>query len=112
MSLAQWQAALRREFGREQRFKLKNLGDEPVFSEFEVSNPATKGTYRVAIRGSRRATTTARAPTSPSTRWAPASTSSSRWPNWSGGPDGKRALAAGFQPPYSEMFLRYGAKRE
>jgi hypothetical protein len=33
MSLEEWQVALRREFGREQDFILKNAGDEPVFSE-------------------------------------------------------------------------------
>jgi hypothetical protein len=51
MSLEDWQVALRRDFGRAQRFRLKNLGDEPIFSEFEVANPETKRTYRVAIRG-------------------------------------------------------------
>ena len=51
MSLEQWQVALRRQFGPEQDFKLKNIGNEPIFSEFEVTNPATKRTYRMAIRG-------------------------------------------------------------
>ena len=46
-----WQRQLRRQFGREQKFKVENLGDEPVFSEFRVTNPKTGGTYRVAIRG-------------------------------------------------------------
>src|SRR5574340_475408 len=52
MSLEEWQVALRREFGREQKFRLKNFGSEPLFSEFEVTNPQSGGTYRVAIRGS------------------------------------------------------------
>jgi len=51
MSLEAWQIALRRQFGREQRLRLKNVGREPIFSEFEVTNPQTKRTYRVAIRG-------------------------------------------------------------
>ena len=51
MSLDQWQVALRREFGREQKFRLKNVGDDPIFSEFEVTNPETGRTYHVAIRG-------------------------------------------------------------
>jgi superfamily II DNA or RNA helicase len=46
-----WQRALRRQFGSEQPFELENLGDEPFFSEFRVSNPASNSTYRVAIRG-------------------------------------------------------------
>ncbi len=52
MSLEAWQTALRRQFGREQKFLLKNGGGHPVFSEFEVTNPQTRNTYRVVIRGS------------------------------------------------------------
>ena len=51
MTLDAWQITLRRQFGAEQRFKLKNVGTEPIFSEFNVFNPASKRTYRVAIRG-------------------------------------------------------------
>jgi len=36
---------------REQAFGLENLGDEPFFSDFRVSNPLSKSSYRVAIRG-------------------------------------------------------------
>ncbi len=46
-----WQRALRRQFGREQAFVLDNKGEEPFFSDFRVSNPQTKTSYRVAIRG-------------------------------------------------------------
>ena len=51
MSLEDWQVELRRQFGRDQSFSLKNLGAHPVFSEFEVTNPVNKNRYRVAIRG-------------------------------------------------------------
>lgn len=51
MSLEQWQAALRREFGRSQDFRFENTGDHPVFSTFKVSNPQTRRTYSVTVRG-------------------------------------------------------------
>lgn len=51
LSPLDWQRALRRQFGSEQSFSLENLGDEPFFSEFRVSNPVSKSAYRVAIRG-------------------------------------------------------------
>jgi superfamily II DNA or RNA helicase len=51
LSLVDWQRGLRRQFGREQSFGLENLGSEPFFSEFRVSNPVSKSSYRVAIRG-------------------------------------------------------------
>jgi hypothetical protein len=46
-----WQTALRRQFGREQNFRLENVGQEPVFSDFRVTNPATRMGYSVSIRG-------------------------------------------------------------
>ncbi|XSC47180.1 hypothetical protein ACF1BQ_017430 [Bradyrhizobium sp. RDT10] len=49
LSPVDWQRGLRRQFGREQAFGLENLTDEPFFSEFRVSNPVSKSSYRVAI---------------------------------------------------------------
>ncbi len=51
LSPVEWQRGLRRQFGREQGFGLENLTSEPFFSEFRVSNPISKSSYRVAIRG-------------------------------------------------------------
>jgi hypothetical protein len=51
LTLEAWQAALRKQFGLEQKFKLENVGDHAVFSDFQVTNPQSKQTYRVVIRG-------------------------------------------------------------
>ncbi len=51
MTLEDWQIALRRELGRKQRFKLQNLEEQPICSEFQVTNPISKRSYRVSIRG-------------------------------------------------------------
>jgi hypothetical protein len=51
LPVADWQAALRRQFGREQPFALRILGAEPVFSTFRVDNPGNGTHYRVTIRG-------------------------------------------------------------
>ena len=50
MSLDQWQAGLRKQFASEQNFRITNLGDHPVNSDFEVFNPVTDKTYKVSIR--------------------------------------------------------------
>src|SRR3989454_9504528 len=52
MSLEAWQTTLRRQFGREQRFLLKNSGGHPIFSEFEGTNPQSPNGYLGASRGS------------------------------------------------------------
>jgi superfamily II DNA or RNA helicase len=51
LPVPEWQIGLRRQFGREQNFGLENLGAEPVFSDFKISNPTTQTHYQVAIRG-------------------------------------------------------------
>ncbi|MBI3119034.1 MAG: SWIM zinc finger family protein, partial [Candidatus Hydrogenedentes bacterium] len=111
MSLEEWQVALRREHGREQDFSSKNLGTEPVFSDFAVTNPRSKRTYRVAVRGGERGVNFCTCPdfavntlgTCKHIEWLLAKLERRR--------GGKRAFAAGFHPPYSSVFLQYGSRR-
>jgi superfamily II DNA or RNA helicase len=112
MTFRQWQVALRREFGREQKFRLRNTGHEPFFSEFLVSNPETGGTYRVAIRGTGLGENYCSCPdfavntlgTCKHVEFTLAKLRRRR--------GGRKALAEGFRPCYSEVYLRYGARRE
>ncbi len=111
MSLEDWQVALRREFGREQDFLLKNVGDEPLFSEFEVTNPESGRTYRVAIRGAALGENFCSCPdfavntlgTCKHIEFTLARLGRTR--------KAQMALAAGFRPPFSEVCLHYGAQR-
>lgn len=50
MSLEAWQIVLRQQVGREETFTLTNVGNQPIFSEFHVTNPKSGNTYRVVIR--------------------------------------------------------------
>jgi superfamily II DNA or RNA helicase len=112
MSLEDWQIQLRRQFGREQKFKLKNLGDQRVFSEFEVTNPQTQSAYRVHIRGTAPGDNHCSCPdfatntlgTCKHIEFTLAALERKR--------GGAAELRAGFQPPYSEVYLHYGARRE
>ena len=112
MSLEEWQVALRREFGREQKFRLENIGAEPVFSEFNVTNPETKRTYRVAVRGRNPGDNYCSCPdfavntlgTCKHIEFTLAKLERRR--------GAEKALRQGFRFPYSEICLRYGAKRE
>jgi len=112
MSLEAWQIALRRQFGREQKFRIKNVGKHPIFSDFEVFNPQTQRAYRVAIRGSGLGDNYCSCPdfavntlgTCKHIEFTLAKLERRR--------GAKAALAAGYQPPYSEIYVRYGARRE
>jgi len=50
LTIDEWQAALRKQFAAEQEFDIENIGDHPVFSDFNVFNPKSEKTYKVSIR--------------------------------------------------------------
>ncbi len=111
LEVADWQAGLRRQFGREQNFGLKNLGGEPVFSDFRVSNPASGTHYRVAIRGQALGQNFCSCPdfatndlgTCKHIEFTLAKLLTKR--------GGKVALKNGFAPTYSEIWLDYAGQR-
>ena len=107
-----WQAALRRQFGHEQRFTLKNVGVDPLFSEFQVINPESRRTYRVAIRGSEPGSNFCACPD-----FATNTLGTCKHIEFTLGrlvrkPGARAAFARGWEPPFSEVYLRYGARRE
>ena len=50
LTVEEWQAALRKQYALEQKFKVKNIGSEPLYSVYEVYNPDTNKTYKISIR--------------------------------------------------------------
>jgi superfamily II DNA or RNA helicase len=112
MELEEWQRQLRRQFGREQNFILKNLGDHPVFSEFQVTNPENNNTYRVAIRGLQAGENLCSCPDFTTNALGTCKHIEFTLGALEGRRGGAAALRAGFLPPYSEVYLQYGARRE
>jgi len=112
MSLEAWQVGLRREYGRQQKFRLKNVGREAIFSEYEVTNPQTKRTYRVAIRGERLGDNYCSCPDFAVNTLGTCKHIESTLARLGRTPEARRKLAAGFRARYSEIYVRYGAKRE
>ncbi len=50
LTLEEWQYALRKQYAAKHYFKIENIGSHPVYSNFNVYNPETKNSYKVAIR--------------------------------------------------------------
>src|SRR5438093_4291506 len=108
MSVEDWQASLRRQFGREQPFVLERLGAEP---EFVVINPQSKGRYRVAMRGMEPGDNYCSCPdfatndlgTCKHIEFTLAKLMSKR--------GGKALLARNLTPSYSEIYLSYRGER-
>jgi hypothetical protein len=112
MSLEAWQIELRRQFGREQAFKLRNLGDQPVFSDFQVTNPQSKSTYRVAIRGAGLGDNFCSCPDFTTNTLGTCKHIEFTLAKLNRQKGAAAILHAGFAPSHSEVYLRYGARRE
>jgi superfamily II DNA or RNA helicase len=112
MSLEDWQLELRRQFGREQKFRLKNVGEHAIFSEFEVHNPQSQGTYRVHVRGPRPGDNYCSCPDFATNTLGTCKHIEFTLAVLERRRGGAAALKAGFRPPFSEVHLEYGARRQ
>lgn len=112
LSLEEWQVALRREYGKEQNFSLQNLGDQPVFSDFAVTNPETRRTYRVAIRGEELGINYCSCPDYATNTLGTCKHIEFTLGRLQKKASARRALARGYAPPFSEVYLRYGLQRK
>jgi superfamily II DNA or RNA helicase len=107
----EWQRALRRQFGREQKFGLENLGDDPVFSEFAVFNPESRSRYRVSIRGALAGDNYCACPDFATNHLGTCKHIEFTLAQIGARPGGKTALARGFPGSFSELFLDYSGQR-
>lgn len=112
VSLEDWQRALRKQFGEQQPFILKNIGADTLFSEFALTNPESGKTYRIAIRGESPGVNYCSCPdfhinnlgTCKHIEFVLAKLSQQR--------GAKKRLREGYAPTWSEIWLSYGLKRE
>jgi superfamily II DNA or RNA helicase len=112
MSLEEWQIELRRQFGRDQPFQLANLGEHPVFSEFNCTNPQSGNTYKVRIRGRGVGDNTCTCPDFATNTLGTCKHIEFTLSRLERKRSTRALLRAGFQPPASEVYLQYGARRE
>ncbi len=111
MDPADWQRALRRQFGRQQAFTLRNLGSAPVFSDFEVHNPATQGVYRVAICGAEPGSSTCTCPDYASNQLGTCKQIEFTLGQLLQRRGTKAALQRGWVPAHSALWLHQGPQR-
>lgn len=50
LTIAEWQTILRKQIAERSSFKISNIGDGLVYSDYNVYNISTKNTYKVALR--------------------------------------------------------------
>jgi superfamily II DNA or RNA helicase len=111
LSPVDWQRGLRRQFGREQDFGLENLGGGPFFSEFRVSNPVSKSNYRVAIRGLGPGGNFCSCPDYATSELGTCKHIEFTLARLLKKRGAKTAFARGYQPAFSELYLRNNGRR-
>src|SRR6202795_5409067 len=111
LSPVEWQRGLRRQFGREQSFGLENLGSEPFFPEFRVSNPVSKSSYRVAIRGLGPGGNFCSCPDYATSELGTCKHLEFTLARLEKKRGARAAFARGYQPVFSELYLRNDGKR-
>jgi superfamily II DNA or RNA helicase len=111
LSPVDWQRGLRRQFGREQVFGLENIGSEPFFSEFRVSNPVSKSSYRVVIRGPGPGGNFCSCPDYATSELGTCKHIEFTLARLEKKRGAKTAFAQGYQPAFSELYLRNDGKR-
>ena len=111
LSPVDWQRGLRRQFGREQAFRLENLSSEPFFSEFRVSNPVSKSSYRVAIRGLGPGGNFCSCPDYATSELGTCKHIEFTLARLEKKRGARAAFARGYQPAFSELYLRNEGKR-
>jgi len=106
LSPIDWQRALRRQFGREQSFELENIGAEAIFSEFRVGNSQSKSSYRVAIRGLHPGDNFCTCPDYATNELGTCKHIEFTLAQLEKKRGAKAAFARGYQPLFSELYLR------
>ena len=112
LEVADWQTALRRQFGGEQNFGLENVGSEPLFSDFRVHNPASGMRYRVAIRGRAPGQNFCSCPDFATNHLGTCKHIEFTLARLESRRGGRAALARGFEPEFSEIWLDYAGARQ
>ncbi len=112
LSPVDWQRGLRRQFGQEQDFTLENLTGEPFFSEFRIGNPVSKSSYRVVIRGLGPGGNFCSCPDYATSELGTCKHLEFTLAQLKKKRGAKTAFARGYQPAFSELYLRNeGARR-
>jgi superfamily II DNA or RNA helicase len=112
LRLEEWQRLLRKQYGEQQDFHLENRGDHPIFSDFVVTNPASQKSYKVAIRGENPGDNYCSCRDFEINNLGVCKHIAFTLSRLKGIKNAKSLITEGYVPPFSEVFLSYGLKKE
>ena len=112
MTTEEWQIALRKQFAEKQNFKVKNIGDHPVFSDYRVYNPESGNEYKVAIRSYEFGDNFCSCPDFKITELGTCKHIEYVLKQLKENPANQKYWKKGYQRPYSSISLKYGRERK
>ncbi|NUO07725.1 MAG: DEAD/DEAH box helicase family protein [Candidatus Brocadia sp.] len=112
LSLEEWQRILRKQYGEQQKYKLENTGSHPLFSEFKLINPESGKIYKIAIRGDVPGDNYCSCPDYSINNLGTCKHIEFTLSRLMKKKGAKKAFLTAYTPPYSEIYLHYGLKRE
>jgi superfamily II DNA or RNA helicase len=112
LGLEEWQRLLRQHYGEQQEYHLENRGDHTIFSNFLLTNPQSKKTYKIAIRGEAPGDNYCSCPDFSINNLGTCKHIAFTLAQLKKITGAEEAFRKGCEMPYSELFLNYGLKRE
>ena len=108
LDLEECQRLLRKQFAAQQAFKLKNIGEHPIFSEFMLTNQQSGKTYKIAVRGLEPGSNYCSCPDFTINNLGTCKHIEFTVLKLMKRKGAKKAFKDGFSQPCSEIYLRYG----
>jgi uncharacterized protein YlaN (UPF0358 family) len=112
LELDEWQRILRKQYGELQNYKLENNGAHLIFSEFLLTNPESEKTYKISIRGDKPLDNYCSCPDYTINNLGTCKHIEFTLSKLLKRRGAKKAFKEGYTPPFSEVYLSYGLKRE
>ena len=112
LSLEEWQRLLRKQFGEQMAYRLENVGDHPLFSDYALTNPESGRKYKIAIRGDKPGDNYCSCPDFSINNLGTCKHIEYTLSHLMKKSSARKAFQDGYVPPFSEIFLYYGLKRE
>lgn len=112
LSLEEWQRILRKQYGEQQNYQLENTGNHPFFTEFKLTNPESGKVYKIAVRGDAPGDNYCSCPDYSINNLGTCKHIEFTLSWLMKRKEAKKAFMAEYTPPYSEIYLHYGLKRD
>ena len=116
ITLDAWQKALRKQFAGDKEFCITRLNGHLVFADYNVFNPETKNVYKVALRDNKEGMADSMnfcaCMDFRTNRLGTCKHLEAVLGHVRANPDLTDMLQRGYNPPYTSVYLQYGAQRE